>query len=119
MKTFKKGDVLRGDKRKFKESYHPIVYISGSIEAPLAVVLTHAETKKFPCNLKLSGIYDDESQYFVGHLLQKMAEWGPYKKEGELSKEDLKLVEDTIRGMGSMTWDEYLRYTSSGCPIHK
>lgn len=119
MEKFKKGDILRGDKREFEESYHPIVYIAGQIEAPLAVVLTHTETEKIPCNLKLLGIYDEKPQYFVAHLIQKMSEWGPYLKEGELTKEDLKLIENTISSMGSITWAEYLEYKKNGCHAHK
>lgn len=115
---FKKGDILRGEKRKFKQSYHPVVYISGSAEAPLAVVLTHTETEKIPCNIKLSSMYDDQPQYFVGHLIQKMSEWGPYEKDMELTKEDLELVEKSISGMGSITWKQYLEYTKNGCPDH-
>lgn len=118
MKEFKKGDILRGEKDEFAEAYHPVVYISGSVEAPQAVVLTHASTEKIPCNIKLSSMYDTKPQYFVGHLVQKMSEWGPYQKEMELTKEDLELVQKTVSGMRSITWDEYLEYTKNGCPDH-
>lgn len=117
MNTFKKGDILAGNKRKFKEAYHPIVYINGPSEAPLAVVLTHS--KNFSCNFKLTGTRDEESSYFIAHLIQKMSEWGPYDKEGELIKEELELVDKTISDMGSITWAEYVDYTKNGCPDHK
>ena len=120
MEKFFKGDILRGEKRKFAESFHPVVYVEGAIEAPLAVVLTHTKTEQIPCNLKLYGTYDDKPQYFVGHLIQKMSEWGPYHhKEGKLTSEDLRLVENTISGKEPITWAKYLDYQRDGCPDHK
>ena len=122
MEKFKKGDILRGKKRSFEEAWHPIVFIGGPAEAPLAVVLTHTETKVESCNLKLLGIYDSKDhkpQYFVAHLIQKMSEWGPYQKKGELTKENMELVEKTVSGAGSITWAEYLDYKKDGCPDHK
>jgi len=121
MKNFEKGDILIGQKRAFDEAYHPIVYVSGSEEAPLAVVLTHSTG--FPCNMKLLNIYDgkeNKAQYFVAHLIEKMAEWGHYEKNGELYKEDLDLIESNINGLGHMTWSEYEEYAKGKkCPDHK
>lgn len=124
MNKFKRGDILRGDKRKFKESYHPVVYIDGTIETPLAVVLTHTTTEENSCNRKLLRIYDKKDgrpQYFVAHLIQKMSEWGPYSKEGELVKEDLELIENTVSGMKPITWAkyEYSDYKKNRCPEHR
>ncbi len=122
MEKFKKGDILRGKKKSFEKAWHPIVFIGGSDEAPRAAVLTHTGTEEEPCNLRLMGIYDDKGdkpQYFVAHLIQKMSEWGPYHKEGELIKEDLELVEKTVSGAGSITWAKYSDYKRNGCPNHK
>ena len=47
-----------------------------------------------------------------------MSEWGPYRKEGEITEADMKLIEKSIVGMGSITWAEYLEYTRNGCPDH-
>jgi hypothetical protein len=121
MDTLKKGDILAGNKQKFKEAYHPVVYFGGPREAPFGAVLTHTATEAKSCNIKLFNIYDKNDsrpQYFVGHLIQKMADWGPYEKDIELTKEDLTLIEDSISGMNSITWAEYLEYTRNGCPDH-
>lgn len=122
MNTFKKGDILKGEKKSFDKYWHPIVFIAGDEDAPLAAILTHTGTEEEPCNLKLQGIYDGKKnspQYFVAHLIQKMSEWGPYTKTGKLISEDLELVEKTVSNMGSITWAKYLDYKKDGCPDHK
>jgi hypothetical protein len=122
MNNFEKGDILVGKERAFEDAWHPIVFISGQEDAPLAVVLTHTGTEQMPCNLRLQGIYDaqnDRPQYFVGHLIQKMSEWGPYRKVGRLIAEDLKEIERALPTKGSITWAEYQEYTRNGCPDHK
>jgi len=116
MNPFKKGDVLLGQKRNFEEAYHPIVFINGPVFAPSAVILTHSA--KFPCNIKLSGKYGLESSYFVAHLIEKLAEWGPYKKIGQLSTSDLILIEKHISNQSPITWAEYEKYNKNGCPQH-
>lgn len=118
MNRFKKGDVLWGTEREFKKTWHPIVYINGHSEAPLAVVLTSED--KITCNIPLLNIYrENKPSYFIGHLIQKMAEWGPYEKFDSLKQEDLDLIEKHIANQQSMTWAEYLIYKKNGCPIHK
>jgi hypothetical protein len=121
MSRFEKGDVLRGrkEKRGREEAYHRIVFIDGSDEAPRAVVLTRSD--KFSCNFALSGRYIKNQLYFIAHLIQKMAEWGPYEKEYELTKEDLCSVEKHISDSSSITWSEYEEHTKKGrdCPDHK
>lgn len=118
---FKKGDILEGKKRGKDEALHFIVFISGPDLAPLAVVLT--SVSKYSCNIQLNEIYnlnakgDKITSYFVAHIIEKMPEWGSYKKIGELTEDDLKLIEIKI-STHSMTWKEYLKYTKGGCPIH-
>jgi hypothetical protein len=116
MNNFQEGDILIGKKRSFAEAYHPIVFISGPEEAPLAVVLTHSNN--FSCNLKLSSTYGSKTSYFVSHLIEKMAEWGPYEKEEELTPEDLDFIKKSISGVAPITWATYESYTKSGCPDH-
>lgn len=117
MNKFKKGDVLWGTERKFQNAWHPIVYIDGPSEAPLAIVLT--SEGEIPCNMPLLNVYrENEPSYFVGHLIQKMAEWGPYEKFASLKNEDLDLIEKHIASQQSMTWAEYLTYKKNGCPDH-
>lgn len=118
MEDFKKGDILWGEKRKFKEAWHPVVYISGSQHAPLAVILTHKED--IPCNIPLLNNYDGKQSYFVAHLIEKMSAWGPYKKSDklELTKNDLELIESHIANQASITWEQYEKYTKNGCPDH-
>jgi hypothetical protein len=111
MEDFKKGDILVGQKRAFDEAYHPVVYIAGPKEAPIAVILTHS--KKFPCNKELLNIYDgkeNKAQYFVAHLIEKVAEWGHYEKIGRLQEEDLNLIESQISNSSPMTWSMYMEY---------
>jgi len=112
MSKFKKGDVLWGEEKKFED------YISGPDEAPLAVVLT--SEGEIPCNIPLLNIYrENKPSYFVGHLIQKMAEWGPYDKCATLKQEDLELIENHIANKVSMTWAEYQEYKRNGCPNHQ
>ena len=118
MEDIKKGDVLWGTKKKFEEAWHPIVYISGPVEAPLAVILT--SEKDIHCNIPLLNTYrKNKPSYFVAHLIEKMSEWGPYKKFTTLKREDLELIEKHIAGQNSITWSEYEKYTKGGCPDHK
>jgi len=120
--AFKKGDILEGEKREFYEAYHPIVYIDGPDDAPLAVILTHSNPDKYPCNIKLSKVYDlkdTREQYFVSHYIQKLPDWGEYKKVDELTEIDLNLIEVSIQNQYPITWDDYMRYTKNGCPDHK
>lgn len=81
MNNFKRGDILRGTRQSFNEAYHPVVFIDGPEFAPFAVILTHKDDH--PCNFKLSGTYDGKPQYVVAHLIEKLAEWGPYQKKRE------------------------------------
>ena len=120
MKEFKQGDILRGTQKSGTKARHPIVYISGPSEAPKAIILTHSD--QYSCNLKLKNIYDnkkDKIQYFTAHLIEKMAEWGPYHKIGEIKEEDLEIIQNSINNTTSMTWAEYERYTGGRrCPNH-
>lgn len=68
MSKFKKGDVLWGTNTRFQGARHPIVYMSGSEEAPLAVVLT--SESDIPCNAPLLNIYrKNKPSYFIDHLI--------------------------------------------------
>lgn len=116
MNNFQEGDILIGTQRKFVEAYHPIIFISGPAKAPLAVVMTHSNN--FPCNLPLTGVYDTKSSYFVAHLVEKMAEWGPYEKQGKLTPEDLELIKKHVFATTPITWAVYEEYTKGGCPEH-
>jgi len=117
MGKFKKGDVLWGTERKFQEAWHPIVYISGPSEAPVAVVLT--SEGGVSCNVPLHNIYrDNDPSHFIDHLIQKMAEWGPYEKFATLKQEDLELIERHMANKQSITWFEYQEYSRNGCPEH-
>lgn len=116
MNNFKKGDVLVGSKRSRDGAYHPIVFIDGSDDVPIAVVLTHSND--FPCNIKLLNSYGDKNSYFIAHLIDKMSEWGPYKKVDELKKEDIDLIETHVSNQTSITWMQYEEYTEGKCPDH-
>lgn len=116
MNNFKKGDILVGEDKSFKGAYHPIIYIDGPETAPLAVVLTHSN--KFSCNIKLLGSYDVKTSYFIAHLIEKMSEWKPYKKVGELKKEDIDLIQTHISDQAPITYEQYKNYTKGGCPDH-
>lgn len=120
IEKLKKGDILVGQKRTFDKAYHPIVYIAGHEEAPLAVVLTHSN--EFSCNMPLLDIYDGKEnkvQYFVAHLIEKMAEWGHYEKIGKLHKKDMELIESHINDSKPMMWSQYEIYAKGkNCPDH-
>lgn len=116
MENYKKGDILVGKDRAFKSAYHPIIYIDGPKVAPLAVILTHANS--FSCNIRLSGGYDVETSYFVAHLIEKMSGWGPYTKVGELTTEDMNLIEAHISDLAPITWEQYEGHTRNGCLEH-
>lgn len=117
MNNFKRGDILRGTKKGREEAYHPIVFIDGPEFAPSAVILTHKADHS--CNSKLNGTYDGKPQYVVAHLIEKLAEWGPYQKDGRLTDEDIKIVDGLILGQSRITWQEYLDYQRDGCPDHR
>ncbi len=119
MKKFKRGDILWGTERGRKEAWHPIVFIDGPSDAPLAVVLTH--DNDHTCNIELSKQYDNKKSYFIAHLIEKMYEWGPYEKSNKLKLDpkDLALIEQHIQGAASMSYAQYEEYTKGGCPEHK
>jgi hypothetical protein len=116
MKNYKKGDILVGKDRSFKGAYHPIIFISGSNEAPLAVILTHS--KNFSCNIGLSGTYGPNTSYFVAHLIEKMSKWGPYRKVSKLTNKDLNLIQTHISGLVPITWGQYENHMKNGCTKH-
>lgn len=119
MGKFKRGDILWGTNRGREEAWHPIVYIDGPSDAPMAVVLTHEDS--YPCNMELSKQYDNKKSYFIAHLIEKMHEWGPYNKSNKLKLDpkDLALIEHHIQGQSSMPYSQYEKYTENGCPDHK
>ena len=116
MNIFKKGDVLIGKNTSRGGAYHPIVFISGIDEAPNAVVLTHSN--RYSCNIKLLNSYDKGDSYFVAHLIEKMPEWGPYKKIDAFKEEDLNLIKTHISDQTPITWAKYEDYIKNGCPEH-
>jgi hypothetical protein len=115
-KKFVKGDILIGKDRSFSGAYHPIVFISGNENTPMAIILTHS--KNFPCNISLSGKYKGKKSYFIAHLIEKMSAWGPYKRIGSLTKNDIKLIDANISLLTPITWAQYEGYTNNGCTIH-
>ncbi len=119
MTLFKKGDILWGKRREFDEAWHPIVYMGGPSESPLAVVLTHESA--FQCNIPLTQRYGEKQSYFIAHLIEKMSEWGPYMKSNrlELSKRDLEVILAETENQSSVTWDQYMNDTKDGCVKHK
>lgn len=122
MSQFRRGDILVGDKRKYKQAYHPIVYMNGSSQAPLAVIITHSPD--YACNVLLKDSYTLgykgvlKPSYFIAHLIQKLPEWGPYTKIGELTTADLNRIEQEVAGHPAITYEEYEEYTANGCPDH-
>jgi len=120
METFKVGDILLGTSRARAEARHRVVYLSGSSENPVGVVLTHSN--KFPCNIEMKPEHiesgtDKEPQYFVAHQIQKLSEWGPYERIGNLSSQGVGFVIANL-SHDIVTWDEYLTRTTEGCPDH-
>ena len=123
MNNFKKGDILRGSKILFPEAYHPIIFLGGNDDAPLAVILT--TSGNFPCNIEMTAVHfkdgyyrNDKPSYFVAHRIQKMAEWGPYHKDGQLTVEGISFIESNLADLGSMTWSEYEILETEGCRHH-
>lgn len=120
MGEFRKGDILKGTFRRFEEAYHPVVYLDGPGDAPLAVVLT--SSPKYPCNKLLrpehveSGVNHD-GQYFVAHRIQKLKEWGPYRRVGRLTEAGIRFIEASLPD-GSMEWDQYEKYKNLACSDH-
>ena len=121
MNSFKKGDILRGRKKSFREAYHPIIFIGGTDEIPVVVILTHSGS--FPCNIKMqlnhfeTSSYE-ESSYFVAHKIEKMVDWGPYEKVGRLTKEGISFIESNLPDSSPITWSEYEMRKENGCPEH-
>ncbi len=124
MFNFKKGDILEGKERGYNEAKHFIVFISGSKEVPNGIIMTHKPHEEVACNIKLNNKYklskkdNDRDSYFVAHLIEKVEDWGPYKKINKISKKDLILINSYIKGT-PITWSQYLKYTKDGCHEHR
>ena len=54
-----------------------------------------------------------EFQFDDTHLVRgrfiKLQDWGPFEKNGELTKKGIKFVESQTDKMGPMLWNEYIR----------
>ena len=62
--------------------------------------------------------HSSETSYFVAHLIEKMSEWGPYKKVNKLSDNDLNIVKSYIEGLTPIAWFQYENYAKNGCSYH-
>lgn len=62
MAGFKKGDILYGSLRDRNAAFHPLIYWEGDMENDfVGVMLTHADSDKFPDNLPIL------KEYFITH----------------------------------------------------
>jgi hypothetical protein len=124
MGNFKKGDILHGKKRGSKQAYHPIVFIDGTDQIPIAVILTDSD--RYSCNKKMSPNHFEvghkvgykKDSHFVMHKIEKLVMWGPYKKVGCLTKEGITFVENNIVDSQVITWQDYEIRKENGCPEH-
>ncbi len=125
---FKKGDIIRGTHRQKEKACHPIVYIEGNLEEDfVGVMLTSSEEWKdnIPMlkehfvekdlNGKQFPIYFKDT-YFVKVQLKKRAEWGPFTKAGELTETGIKFIEDKIKSLEPLYWEEYLSESTISKP---
>ena len=124
---FEKGDIIRGSEKSFDGAYHPIVYLGGSVQSPIGVVITHSDN--YPCNKQMEREYFQETgnwfsnerkSYIIAHKFQKLEDWGPYSKVGKLTDVGLAFVESHVKNIGSETYFDYVKKTSNGkqCSLH-
>lgn len=125
---FEKGDILQGEKNKRNQAFHYIVYLDGSDNIPVGVVLTHS--KDYVCNkvMKPEHFVDPEEWFdeskatcLIAHKFQKLEEWGPYNKKGRLTQQGIQFVENLVSSLESQLYSEYIIQTSNGnkCLLHR
>ena len=125
---FKKGDIICGEKKR-DQAWHNIIYLAGSAHAPIGAVFTHSDNDKYPCNKLMQPGHFEESEewfnekkksYLLAHKFQKLEEWGPYCKVGELTDTGLRFVEELVGDLDSETYSEYEQRTNHGktCQLH-
>jgi len=121
----KRGDILKATRRGRNAGRHFIVYYEGHDDLHfIGGMITHHDdslnvsmkASHFLVNDNITGneyeiTYDDS--YLVKAKLMKFESWGPFTKVGQLSEEGIKFVENTIGGLVSETWEEYLEKTGS------
>lgn len=114
-KIYQTGDILLGGKGKV---LHPMVYLDlHNSESFIGVMLTHDSTKKNNTPLKKEHIkefdnnkkkfyFQYDNTYFLRAKLKKKADWGPYKKVGELTKEGVLFISEHIKKETPQYWNE-------------
>lgn len=117
--TFQKGDILQGTNRGRNAAYHYIVYLGQSLNrAFVGVILTTSD--KWHNNVPLSeDFFEREDEFGKSHKVQynnshfmrvkldKPADWGPYRKVGQITAAGVEFIENHISGMRPIPYQEY------------
>ena len=77
-------------------------------------MLTTATSEKYADNIALDKTHITEGleftwkkSHFVNRLFKKLADWGPFRKVGELSIIGLQYVQDNLQALAPVTFEEY------------
>ena len=112
---FNKGDIIEATKRGPNEGRHYIL-VWGDYHEGLdfeGIMLTHSS--KFADNILLEKAHILERQdfvwdntHFVNRVFIKLNDWGPFSKVGELTKEGLEFITQTLTHKEPITFDQYI-----------
>ena len=116
MTNFQFGDIIRG-----RKTNHPIIFLSSKNDDQFhGGIITHASA--YDNNIAMLQEHFKEQSiegvkfmvqydktYFVKLKLCKLNDWGPFKKEGELTSAGIKFVEDEIKEKHQIYWRDYIQ----------
>jgi hypothetical protein len=112
-----KGDILIGEKTN-----HPIVYLrEKDTDSFIGCIITHSNTNDYKNNITLVPEHFEthnkdknkyrvryDGSYFVKLNLIKKTEWGPFTKEGKLTKTGIEFIENNLEKIDPILWREYI-----------
>lgn len=123
-RNFRLGDILLSTHIELRNGYHPIIYIEAkpySRNEFIGAMITRSDING---NIALSDAHffdnDEEgnkyqiifkNNYLVPAKLIKFEDWGPFRKQGQLTKEGIDFLQKTIGTLHEETFANYYRRT--------
>ena len=114
--SYVKGDIVVASKRDRDKGKHYIIVWTDFEEGQdfIGIMLTTATTEEYSDNIALDKTHISEelefvwkNSHFVNRLFIKFAEWGPFKKVGELSDSGVQYVQSNLQELEPVPFREY------------
>jgi len=114
---YTKGDIVVASKRGRDKGKHYIIVWTEFEEGKdfIGIMLTTATGEEYSDNIALDKTHINEemefvwkNSHFVNRLFIKFADWGPFRKIGELSSSGVQYVQNSLQDLSPVSFEEYV-----------